>query len=90
MSADRHLSQHYPAAPPPEPIKIINARIASRLAECRQARNLTGEDLGRLVGVCGARISDYESGVKEIPASMLFELAGVLKVSLEYFCDEVN
>lgn len=84
--------QDYPAAAASGRPRIaaVNAHIGSRLAQCRQAQNLTTDDLGRRIGVSGARLSDYENGVKEIPASTLLSLAEAMRVSVEYFYDDLT
>lgn len=62
--------------------------IPARLTEAREARGLTMTDLGKLVGVTTAAISQYENGTKQPEWETLAQISGHLEQSVNYFSSE--
>ena len=56
-------------------------RIGYRIKKIRTARGLTQAELGAAVGLSADRIQKYENGARKPKNELLFEIAGVLKVS---------
>ena len=54
-----------------------------RLARLRQARGLTQEEFGGLVGLSSRMVAYYEREDAQAPGTLLARFAGALKVSLE-------
>ena len=67
-------------------------KLGLKLLQIRHALGLSQSEMLRLLGVerfsSAARISEYESGVREPSLSMLLGYAGVARVHLEYIVDD--
>ena len=59
--------------------------VGERLKEAREARGLTGDALGDVVGVGRASISQYETGKVSPQFDVLSKLASVLKMPVPFF-----
>lgn len=57
--------------------------LGQRIADLRQAQELTQTELGKLLGVSQQTINSFEKGRRCVPASALPELSRVLGVSVE-------
>ncbi|MEM8626599.1 MAG: helix-turn-helix transcriptional regulator [Pseudomonadota bacterium] len=68
----------------PDPIDI---HVGSRVRQRRMFMSLSQEKLGNQMGLTFQQIQKYEKGVNRIGASRLWQLATILKVSVEYFYD---
>ena len=55
-----------------------------RLKELRQERDLSQQELAKLLGVSRATYSRYENGKREIPLTLLIKLADIFKTSIDY------
>lgn len=65
--------------------------FSTRLKERREALNLTQAELGRLLGVKGSAISNYEIGVSSPKADILYKVFDVLQCDANYlFQDEMT
>jgi transcriptional regulator with XRE-family HTH domain len=66
--------------------------LGRKLLQIRNALELSQSEMLRRLGVEGlsspARISEYESGVREPSLSMLLAYASVARVHLEYIIDD--
>jgi Zn-dependent peptidase ImmA (M78 family)/transcriptional regulator with XRE-family HTH domain len=58
------------------------AAVGARMAKLREARGMTGTQLGRALGLSKSQISKIESGARRIDVSELAEMADVLGVTL--------
>lgn len=58
--------------------------LGDRLRELREEKQLTQEELGKLINVSRQAISSYESEETEPSISNLVKLADILNVSLDY------
>ena len=68
-----------------------NMSFASRLRERREALGLKQSELGKLLGVTGSAIGNYENGVSSPKADILYQVFDVLKCDANYlFQDEMS
>ena len=51
----------------------------------RRQRNLTRQDLGRMLGVSPEQIERYETGKEPVPASRLYQLSVLLDLPVTEF-----
>lgn len=58
--------------------------FAERIRELRIERELSCEELGRLIGVTKSTISFWENGITEPKASYVIALSKVFDVSADY------
>ena len=65
----------------------VDAHVGQRLRQRRVAIGLTQDKLAKAVGITFQQVQKYERGTNRIVASRLYELAQVLRVSVEYFFD---
>lgn len=63
----------------------VDAHVGKRLRQRRVAIGLTQDKLAKAVGITFQQVQKYERGTNRIVASRLYELAQVLRVSVEYF-----
>lgn len=67
-------------------------KLGPKLLQIRHALGLSQSEMLRLLGVerfsSAARISEYESGVREPSLSMLLGYASAARVHLEYIIDD--
>lgn len=59
--------------------------IGKRLKELRITRNLTQEELGKMINVTKVSICCYEKGTRLPSLETLSELADIFNVSIDYF-----
>lgn len=65
--------------------------FSSRLREKREALGLKQSELGKLLGVTGSAIGNYENGVSSPKADILYKVFDVLKCDANYlFQDEMR
>ena len=65
--------------------------FSTRLREKREALGLKQNELGKLLGVTGSAIGNYENGVSSPKADILYKVFDVLKCDANYlFQDEMN
>lgn len=66
--------------------KINNYHFESnKITEARLAKNITQEELSKLVGLTSATISRYESGKRIPKVTHLVDLAAALNLPINYF-----
>ncbi|MEJ9151056.1 helix-turn-helix transcriptional regulator [Bacillus smithii] len=58
--------------------------LQNRLKELRIKRNLTQEDIAKILGVARTTYAMYEQGQREMDYELLLKLADYYKVSLDY------
>lgn len=67
-------------------------KLGQKLLQIRHALGLSQSEMLRALGVerfsSAARISEYESGVREPPLSMLLGYGSTARVHLEYIIDD--
>lgn len=56
--------------------------VAYNIMRFREEQNLSREELGRYAGVTYRQIGNYENGICEPPASVLYDIAERLNVNL--------
>ena len=60
-------------------------KFGERMKRVREEKNLTLEEMARVIGVTKATLSRYESGeIKEIPLNRVEAVANILSVSSEW------
>jgi len=65
--------------------------FGSRLRERRESLGLKQSDLGKLLGITGSAIGNYENGVSSPKADILYRVFDVLKCDANFlFQDEMN
>ncbi len=67
----------------------VDVHVGSRARQRRTLLGMTQTDLGNALGLTFQQVQKYENGKDRISASKLFKLSQVLKVSIEYFFDEM-
>ena len=63
----------------------IDRVVGQNIHRQRRKLKLTQEKLGELLGLTFQQVQKYEKGVNRVSAGRLFEIAGVLDVTVEYF-----
>jgi len=58
------------------------AEIASRISELRKLTEITAEEMAKRLEISSDTYSSYEDGSRDIPASVLFEIANKLDVNM--------
>ena len=62
--------------------------IANRIIEIRKKAGVKQRELAALLGICGSKLSCYETGKNDYPVEVLFEIAQIFEsvpgVSLDY------
>ena len=71
-------------------MEINNVTIGSRIKELRTSKNLTQEDIAKMVKVSKATISNYEKGKVSPPIELLIKLAERYDVSIDWLCGLSN
>ncbi len=59
--------------------------IGRRLREARLARGFSQGTLGQKLGITFQQVQKYESGANRIGGSRLWDISGILDVSVSYF-----
>ena len=67
-------------------MEINNVTIGNRIKELRTSKNLTQEDIAKMVKVSKATISNYEKGKVSPPIELLIKLAERYDVSIDWLC----
>lgn len=60
----------------------------NRLKELRIERDNLQEDIGKIIGVSGRAIGNYETGKRKMSPDKITKLAKYFNVSIEYFLGE--
>ena len=71
-------------------MEINNVTIGNRIKELRTSKNLTQEDIAKMVKVSKATISNYEKGKVSPPIEILIKLAERYDVSIDWLCGLSN
>ena len=71
-------------------MEINNVTIGNRIKELRTSKNLTQEDIAKMVKVSKATISNYEKGKVSPPIELLIKLAERYDVSIDWLCGLSN
>jgi transcriptional regulator with XRE-family HTH domain len=67
----------------------IDKYFGDRIRARRIMIKMTQEELGAKLGVSFQQIQKYERGVNRMSAAMMVSVAGILKVDMGYFFDEI-
>lgn len=59
-------------------------QYAQRLRDLREDRDLTQEDIAKIIGTSQSYYAQYENGKRELPFSRAIEIAEFYNVSLDY------
>ena len=70
--------------------KSLDAFIGDRVKQRRVALGMSQDKLGAYLGITFQQVQKYEKGVNRISASMLYTIATVLNVEIDYFIDGFN
>ena len=68
----------------------INKYVGAQIKKWRELRNYTQDDLAEMMGVAKQTISRYEKGDRGANQDVLFQLAQILKVSINEFFPPVE
>ena len=68
----------------------VDVHVGGRLRTRRTALGLTQADVARLARTSSQQVQKYESGRDRIPAARLFELSGLLGVSIGWFFEDLD
>ncbi len=71
-------------------MEINNVTIGNRIKELRTSKNLTQEDIAKMVKVSKATISNYEKGKVSPPIELLIKFAERYDVSIDWLCGLSN
>lgn len=71
----------------PNPVDI---HVGRRIRLRRELLGLSQEKLARLLGLTFQQIQKYERGMNRVGASRLWDIANLLKTSINYFYDEMD
>lgn len=63
----------------PHPVDLL---VGARIRDLRKARGMSQGALGDQIGVTFQQIQKYERGANRVSASALYEIAGVLEISV--------
>lgn len=61
-----------------------------RLKDCREDRDLTQTQVGKILGIDQRVYSNYETGKRQIPVNYLIKLALLYKTSIDYLVGLTN
>ena len=67
----------------------IDVFVGTRIKQRRTEIGISQEMLGKKINLTFQHIQKYERGANRVGSSRLFELAGVLGVSIDYFFDGI-
>lgn len=70
---------------PARPDDPIDRHVGSRIWQRRRELGLSRRKLGDMIGVGLKQVNKYELGINRVSAGRLYEIAGALDVSVEYF-----
>lgn len=61
-----------------------------RLKDLREDRDMTQDELVRLLGMHKTTYTNYEQGKREIPFGLVIRLAKLYNVSIDYIAELIN
>lgn len=64
--------------------------IYQRIKDCREDKDLTQTEIGRMLGIDQRVYSTYETGKRQIPVNYLIKLALFYNTSLDYLVGLTN
>lgn len=70
--------------------KVLDLHVGKRLKQRREKLSLGQADLGDMIGISYQQVQKYERGDNKIPASRLYQISQVLRVSTDYFYEGVD
>lgn len=70
------ISAHYTL------LEVIYVRL--RIKDVREDKDLNQEDVAKAIGIPRSTYCNYESGRRNIPNQVLFDLANYFNVSIDY------
>lgn len=70
--------------------KSLDAFIGEKVKQCRIALGMSQDKLGSYLGITFQQVQKYEKGINRISASMLYTIATVLNVEIQYFIEGFN
>lgn len=73
-----------------ENIAEIDRTIGRLIKELRRIKNMSREELAKLIGVTHQQLQKYEKGTNRITAGRLFAIANALGKPLHFFYQEVS
>jgi len=78
-----------PSPPEPRSPNPIDLQVGARVRLRRKWVNMSQEQLAAGLGITFQQVQKYERGANRISASRLYEIAGVLGVSVSYFFEDL-
>lgn len=79
-----------PTDPPSYDLQQTRRRVAAQVRELRQTRGLTQAELGRLLGISQARLSEIEGGDGSFTAEQLLAMLTLFNVDIGRFLPPTN
>ena len=73
-----------------EEVENLDPFIGKRVKLRRSEMGMSQAKLGEKLGLSFQQVQKYEKGVNRISASMLYTIATVLNVEIDYFIDGFN
>lgn len=70
--------------------KDLDVHIGQKVKFRRSMLGISQDKLGSYLGVTFQQIQKYEKGTNRVSASMLYNIANILNVDMQYFVDEFN
>lgn len=70
--------------------KSLDAFIGERVKQRRSALGMSQDRLGQYLGITFQQVQKYEKGVNRISASMLYTIASILNVDIQWFVNGFN
>ena len=70
--------------------KDLDAHVGQKIKFRRSTLSMSQDKLGSCLGITFQQIQKYEKGVNRVSFSMLYNIAKILKVGMEYFVEGYN
>lgn len=75
--------------PTEQPSSVMDVIIGKRIRLCRQAHRMALSQLATQIGIAWQQVQKYEMGKNRVSASMLWKIADVLDVPVDYFFEAI-
>lgn len=66
-------------------INPMDIHVGKKIRIKRKQNGYTGKDIAKIIGITSQQFSKYETGQNKISASRLYDVAIVLRTSIDYF-----
>jgi transcriptional regulator with XRE-family HTH domain len=69
---------------------VVDVEVGQRVRKRRKFLSMTQEQLAAGLGLTFQQVQKYERGINRISASKLYDISNALKVSIDYFFEDVG